>query len=47
MDIDCCLTVEQNEQSHEIPLQQPLTNILSSIEDLNMASVKILMKFKN
>jgi hypothetical protein len=41
MDIDCCITVEEKEQLHEIPLQKPLTNILSSIEDLNMASVKI------
>jgi hypothetical protein len=41
VDIDCCLTVEEKEQLHKIPLQKPLTNILSSIEDLNMASVKI------
>jgi len=41
MDIDCCLTIEEKEQLHEWPLQKPLTNILSSIEDLNMASVKI------
>jgi hypothetical protein len=26
---------------HELPFQKPLTNILSSVEDLNLASVKI------
>jgi hypothetical protein len=41
IDIDCCLTGFEKEQLHEIPLQKPLTNILSSIEDLNLASVKI------
>ena len=40
VDIDCCLTTEQKEQLHEIPLQKPLTNILSSVEDLNIAGVK-------
>ena len=41
VDIDCCLTTDEKEQLHEIPLQKPLTNILSSIEDLNIAGVKI------
>jgi hypothetical protein len=41
VDIDCCLTNYEKEQLHEIPLQKPLTNILSSVEDLNLASVKI------
>jgi hypothetical protein len=41
VDIDCCLTSAEREQLHEIPLQKPLTNILSSIEDLKIASVKI------
>ena len=41
VDIVCCLTTEEKEQLHEIPLQKPLTNILSSIEDLNIAGVKI------
>jgi hypothetical protein len=41
IDIDCCLTSFEKEQLHEIPLQKPLTNILSSVEDLNLASVKI------
>jgi len=41
VDIDCCLTQVEREQLHEIPLQKPLTNILSSVEDLKIASVKI------
>jgi hypothetical protein len=41
VDIDCCLTTDEKEQLHEIPLQKPLTNILSSVEDLKIASVKI------
>ena len=41
VDMDCCLTTEKKEQLHEIPLQKPLTNILPSIEDLNIAGVKI------
>jgi hypothetical protein len=40
-DIDCCLTSYEKEQLHDIPLQKPLTNILSSVEDLKLASVKI------
>ena len=38
---DCCLTNYEKEQLHEISLQKPLTNILSSVEDLNLASIKI------
>jgi hypothetical protein len=41
VDINCCLTIDEKEQSHEIPLQKPLTNILSFVEDLRIASVKI------
>ena len=41
VDLDCCLTQAEGEQLHEIPLQKPLTNILSSVEDLKIASVKI------
>ena len=41
VDLDCCLTQYEQEQLHEIPLQKPLTNILSSVEDLNLASIKI------
>jgi hypothetical protein len=41
VDLDCCLTECEREQLHKISLQKPLTNILSSLEDLNLASVKI------
>ena len=41
VDLDCCLSQAEREQLHEIPLQIPLTNILSSMEDLKIASVKI------
>jgi len=41
VDIGCCLTEHEGEQLHEIPLQEPLTYILSFVEDLNLASVKI------
>ena len=41
VDLDCCLTEHEREHLHEIPLQKPFTNILSSIEELNLASVKI------
>jgi hypothetical protein len=40
IDVDCCLTAEEKERLHEVPLAVPLTNILSSVEDLNVASVK-------
>jgi len=41
IDIDCCLTSFKKKQLHEIPLEKPHTNILSSGEDLNLAGVKI------
>jgi len=41
VDIDCCLTEYEREQLHEMPLQKSLTNILSSVEVLNLGSVKI------
>ena len=41
VDLDCCVTQAEREQLHEIPLQKPLTNILSTVEDLKIASVKI------
>jgi hypothetical protein len=41
VDIDCCLTQAEKEQLHEIPLQKHLTNVLSSVEGLKIASVKI------
>jgi len=41
VDTDCCLTQAEREQLHEIPLQKRLTNILSSVEDLKIANVKI------
>jgi hypothetical protein len=40
-ELDCCLSLQEKEQLSEIPLNKPLTNILSSVEDLNIASVKI------
>jgi len=40
VDIDCCLTQAERKQLHEIPLQKPLTIILSSVEVLKFASVK-------
>jgi hypothetical protein len=40
VDLDC-LTEYERGQLHELPLQKPLTNSLSCIEDLNLASVKI------
>jgi hypothetical protein len=41
VDLDCCLSLQEKEQLSEIPLNKPLTNILSSVEDLKIASVKI------
>jgi len=41
VDMGCCLTECEREQLHEIPLQEPLTDILSSVENLNLAIVKI------
>jgi hypothetical protein len=42
VDLDCCLSLEEKEQLNEISLNKPLTNILSSVEDLKIASVKIV-----
>jgi len=39
VDIDCCLTPFEGEQLHTIPMQKTLTNMLSSVEDLRIASV--------
>ena len=39
VEIDCCLTKYEKEQLRVIPLQKPLTNILSSVEDLKLANV--------
>jgi hypothetical protein len=41
VDLDSCLTSQEKEQLSEISLDKPLTNILSSVEDLKIASVKI------
>jgi hypothetical protein len=41
IELDCCLTIQEKDQLSEIPLNKPLSNILSSVEDLNIASVKI------
>jgi hypothetical protein len=40
-DLDCCLSLQEKEQLSEIPFSKTLTNILSSVEDLKIASVKI------
>jgi len=41
VDIGCCLTPFEREQLHTILMQKPLTNNLSSVEDLRIVSVKI------
>lgn len=41
IDTDCCLTLPQQEMSKNIPLNIPLSNIMSSINELNMASLKV------
>jgi hypothetical protein len=41
VDLDCCLTEMERKELQKVPLQRPLTNILSSIDDLNLAGVKI------
>ena len=41
VDLDCCLTEVERDQLQKIPLQKPLTNILSSVDELNIAGVKI------
>ena len=40
VDVDCCLTQAEREQLHETLLHKPLANILSSVEDLKIASLK-------
>jgi len=41
VDLDCCLTEYEREQLHELLLQKPLTNILSSVKEMNLASVNV------
>jgi hypothetical protein len=41
VDLECCLTEVERDQLQNFPLQEPLTNILSSLDELNMAGVKI------
>jgi hypothetical protein len=41
VDLDCCLSLQEKEQLSEIPFNKPLTNILSSVEDLKIVCVKI------
>jgi hypothetical protein len=40
VDLDCCLT-EVEQELKQIPLRKPLTNILASVDELNIAGVKI------
>jgi hypothetical protein len=40
VDLERCLSLQEKELS-EIPLNKPLTNILSPVEDLKIASVII------
>jgi hypothetical protein len=39
--VDTRVSEYEREQFHELPLQKPLSNILPSVEDLNLASLKI------
>ena len=41
VNLDCCLTEVQRDQLQNIPLQKPLTYVLSSVDELNIAGVKI------
>jgi hypothetical protein len=41
VDTDCCLTTEEKERLHEVPLLVSLTNVLSSVDYLNVASMQI------
>jgi hypothetical protein len=41
IDLDCFLLIQEKEKLSEISLNKPLSNILSSVEDLKIASVKI------
>jgi hypothetical protein len=36
IDLDCCLPIQEKEELSEIFLNKPLTNILSSVENLKM-----------
>jgi hypothetical protein len=41
MDFDCCLVFEKTEDFSQLPLSIPLSNILSSVDDLRIASHKV------
>jgi hypothetical protein len=41
VNIDCCLTLPEQEIIKDIPLNLPLSNIMSSINELNIASFRI------
>jgi hypothetical protein len=41
VNIDCCLTLPEQEKIKDIPLNLPLSNIMSSINELNTASLRI------
>lgn len=41
VNIDCCLTLPEQEIIKDVPLNLPLSNIMSSVNDLNLASFKI------
>jgi hypothetical protein len=41
LDFDCCLTFEKTKGFEEIPLSVPLSNILTSADDLRLASHKV------
>jgi hypothetical protein len=41
MDFDCCLIFEQTKAFSQLPLSIPLSNILSSVDDLRVASHRI------
>ena len=41
LNFDCCLNFEKHEQFQEIPLEIPLKNILTSMDDLRSTSLKL------
>lgn len=41
LDIDCCITIHEQEKIKDIPLSIPLNNILSSVNDLNIAGYRV------
>jgi hypothetical protein len=41
MDFDCCLMFEKTKDFSQLPLSSPLSNILSSVNDLRVASHKV------